>query len=306
MGYSGGYDGNSNGGGAENKGSFEVLGKLQLDGSASCQQQSRILAYANREEDLSFKESSVKDITDKGRVKAAAMLQKVLEMLLGATAAAQSSAKTAHIEDGILKRKAATAFGAGASSSSSSTNALVEDAPMRQEVREAMSQLKKIRLAGGASVDNAVELIIHRLSKQPMSASCLKITKIATEINQPVWRNHQVAKIKESSADLVQRWRSLYRGETGASAAAPAPVGPQRLRTTSMFLEGSCHTLVQKVSLYVALMEAVAEQLQREPQAARELVIGGISSTEFVKKVADERKRLDIVKLKESMPRRKF
>merc|ERR1712224_79137 len=100
--------------------------------------------------------------------------------------------------------------------------------------------------------------------------------------------------IKEMSKDLVQRWKDLYRTEKGAPASAPSAIGTQRLRTTAMFLEESCYTHVQKAVPYRALMEGVAEKVKDDPQLARELAIGGISAVEFVKKVAEERKRAEV------------
>lgn len=299
-------DGNSSSKGVENKLSFEVGPKLQIDGSWNCAAQSRVLAMCGRPDDLSFVESSVKDITDKGRTKAAAYLQKILEQLLGA-AATQKPERTATVEDGILKRKA-SALGTGSSPSSSSTapgsapvpTAPPEETDMRQEVRKGLNDLQKIRLAGGADTSSAIE-ILHRLDLQPMSLSCLKITKIAAEVNDGFWKNNQVAMIRDLARELVQRWRSLYRAETGTAAAAANPIGPQRLRTTSMFLEESCHTLFQKVKPYASLMEALAERLEQEPQTARELAIGGISSMEFVKKVCADKKRTEALKLTERM-----
>lgn len=300
MSYSAGYDGNSNSKGAENKCSYEFSGKLQLDGSASCAAQVRVLAFANREEDLSFKESSVKDVTDKGRSQAAALVQNVLEQLLGASATPRPE-RTARIEGGVLKRKAGQ-ISSEDTPASSSTAAPAEEAEMRQEVRSAVQELQKIRLAGGARTNDAIE-ILHRLDLLPMTISCLKITKIAMEVNQGHWRDNQVAMIRELSRDLVHRWRALFRGETGvpASAVTPAAIGSQRLRTTAMFLEESCYTRIQAVAPYKALMQGVAERLLGDPQMARDLAVGGISAADFVKKVADERRRIEVLKLKEGM-----
>lgn len=301
MSYSGGYDGNSSSKGADNKNSYELgPGKLKLDGSTSCSAQLRVLQFANAEEDLSFKESSVQDITDKGRIQAAAMVQRVLEQLLGAEAV-QPPRRTARVEDGVLKRKAASAFGPGASSSSSSTAAPPDEAEMRQQVRQGSADLQKIRLAGGAKRDDAKE-IMHQLEDLPMTVSCLKITKIAIEVNQGHWRNNQDAIIRDLSRDLLQRWKSLYRAETGASATVTAaPIGSQRLRTTSMFLEENCYVHVQKAAQYKGLMEGVAERLQRDPEMARDVAVGRMPAPDFVKKVSDERRWLEAVRLKSGM-----
>jgi len=278
----------------------------QLDGSASCAAQVRVLSLCNQQEDLSFKESSVKDVTDKGRAQAAALLQNVLEQLVGA-AAVKSPERTAKIEGGILKRKASSAFGSAASPSSSSTAAPAEEAEMRQEVRSDLAELQKIRLAGGARTSDAIE-ILHRLDLQEMTISCLKITKIAMEVNQGHWRNNQVAMIRELSGGLVHMWRSLFRGEAAISqtgipgtAATPAPIGSQRLRTTAMFLEESCYGHVQTAAPYRALMQGVAEHLLQDPPRARDLAVGGISASDLVKKVVHERKRFEVVKLKQGL-----
>merc|ERR1711964_132176 len=95
---------------------------------------------------------------------------------------------------------------------------------------------------------------------------------------------------------------SFYRSETGeASASARSIISSQRLRTSAMFLEESCYGRVQKVAPYRALMEGVAERLLEDPDLARELVTGGISAVDFVKKVADARRRAEVLKMKEGL-----
>lgn len=299
MSYSGGYDGNSSSKGSENKLSFEVSAKPHLDGSASCQQQCRVLASMNREEDLTFRENSIQDVTDKGRNKAACSLQKVLEQLLGASAV-QTPDKTTHIENGILKRKAASAFAPGSSPATSSTApgsapaskgaAPAAESQMRQEVRQDLAELQTIRLAGGGRTNDAIETM-KRLNTQHMTSSCLKITKIAAEVNQGFWRENQLKVIRELAQDLVQGWRSLYREDAGISApVAPTRIGSQRLRTTSMFLEQSCYTHFQKATQYQALIGDIAERLLEDPVLAKDVAVGGISAADFIKKVVDRRR----------------
>jgi len=309
--YSGGYDGNSSSKGAENKPSFEAASRLQLGSQSSLAAQARVLGLCLNPAgpDLSFKESSVKDVTDKARTSAASKLQKALEKML----VTSITSPACHIEGGVLKRKASAAFVDGIShtpaSSSSSACAIKQEtdmtpasssslacAPkhetdMRQEVREEVEKLKKIRLSGGAEVDSAVS-ILKDLALQPISASCLKITKIGVEINQGFWRGSQNNNIRELATTLVHKWRSLYRAENGAPepVIAAASVSTTRCRTLSMILEQTCHTHVQKVKMYSEFVDDVIDRLLSDQSLARKIGRDSAFATEFVTLLAQQKK----------------
>lgn len=290
MSYSGGYDGNSNSKGSENKCSVEASFKLQIDGSKSFVAQARVLGICLNPEgpDLNFKESSVKDVTDKARASAASKLQQALEKML----ISSSTAPLCKVEGGVLKRKASAAFAGGisntTSSSSSSAYAPKHETEMRQEVRDYMEKLTHIRLSGGAEAGTAWS-ILKDLALLPMSASCLKITKIGIEINQGFWRGSQNKDIRELATSLVHKWRSLYRADTGAPEPA-ASVSASRCRTLSMILEETCHTHVQKVKSYEEFVNDVIQRLLNDRDLAGKIARDSAFATEFVTGLAKQKR----------------
>merc|ERR1711959_445102 len=109
--------------------------------------------------------------------------------------------------------------------------------------------------------------------------------------------------IRELSGDLVHRWKSMYRPQTGQTdTAAPAKtIGSQRLRTMAMFLEEGCYSRVQTAGPYRELIEGVTQRLLEDPDVARNVAIGAIAAVDFVQRVGDDMKRMEVLRQREGL-----
>jgi len=282
MSYSGGYDGNSNSKGSDNRVSVEFTCKPQLDSAWSYDAQCRVLNNFNAEPDLSFKESSVKDVSDKGRERAAARLQEALEASLQrAPSPPRKKHKVASAHSSSPQAAVAAHFGELA----------IPDSEVRAEVTELLSQLREIRETRAnraLSVD-----ILRQLELKEVSVKCLKTTKIAVELNQPYWRGGMVTEeVRERATSLVRKWRAMYRAEAGTSDAVSEAANKQtlsrRCRNVAMDLEEASYAHQQKVSKYVEIIEGVVDHLLRDSVAVRSIMRGVTSTKDFVQRAASE------------------
>lgn len=282
MAYSGGYDGNSNSKGADNRVSYEVVAKPHLDSSWTYNAQCRLLNNFNAPEDLSFKESSVKDVSDNGRARAAARLQEALEASLRR---APSPPRKKH------KASSALSSSPQATAAAHFAELAIPEREIRAEVTELLLQLREIREAR-ADREFAVD-ILRQLELKEVTVKCLKTTKIAVELNQPYWRGGMVcAEVRERATSLVRKWRAMYRAEAGTSdavaEAANQHTQSRRCRNVAMDLEEASYAHQQKVGKYVEIIEGVVDHLVRDPVAVRSIMRGVMSTKEFVKRAADE------------------
>jgi len=279
-------DGNGNSKGRDNKPVWEVKNKPNIDGSWGFKQQIGALKNScDAEVDLTFKESTVKDVSDSVRAKSAAKLQ---EMLAGALKQPPSS-----------KRKASIAFngvsasvGAGAAGSSHGGFELPEP-ELRLEVKGLVQQLQRLRQDPNCEARSAAVIdILQQLEQLPITVSCLKATKIGAELNEPCWRTTDNSKeVKGRAAALVRRWRSMYRAENGNTDGVSVAAHERRCRNLSMDLEESAYSQVQRLSFYDDLILSVCELLKRDVDATRALMDGAITTKDFVGRVAGEVKR---------------
>lgn len=281
--YSGGYDGNSNSSGKDNQNSIEFTRKPILDPTWSYSSQVKFLDNFNAKPDLTFQESSVKDVSDNGRMRAAARLQEALEAAL--RKAPNPASKKRKIDSSLSSSpgKAIVAHFGGLAD--------IPEKELRAEVEEMLKHLKMIRENRG---DRALAVdILRQLELTDVSVKCLKTTKIAVELNQPYWRGGMVCEeVRERATSLVRKWRAMYRAEAGTSdtvsEVANQETQARRCRNVSMDLEESAYAHQQKINRYVEIIEGVVDHLVRDPEAVRSLMRGAMSTKEFVKRAADE------------------
>lgn len=283
-----GSDGNSNSKGGENQVSGEFSKQIQLSGGSSFQAQLNTLSRCGAEDDLTFREGSVKDVTDRGRTQAASKLESALKQAASAAGRRRSEHKPA------VKRKAeqlGPAAGASSSSSSSSLSAhdKAEEIEVRREVRVLLERLRGYR-AGHQSEFVAVDAL-RLLEQIPVTVACLKATKVAAELNLPSWRVEGApAELRARASSLVRRWRVMYKADEDGGDAAQAlpPAMVARVsRIVSMDLEETAFTHKQRTALYAEIVEAICALLEREPTSAVSLLTGSTTTKDFVGRVAE-------------------
>eukprot|EP00929_Paragymnodinium_shiwhaense_P009133 TRINITY_DN113183_c0_g1_i1.p1 TRINITY_DN113183_c0_g1~~TRINITY_DN113183_c0_g1_i1.p1 ORF type:complete len:321 (-),score=69.29 TRINITY_DN113183_c0_g1_i1:110-1072(-) len=287
-GYFAGSDGNSNSKGAENRVSHVSEGsRFGLSGEWNFKAQLRALKdAANTVVDYGFREGSVRDVTDKQRQAAHAKLESTLVEVLSRPMTDKERKKAA-------KAEAAAKDAVRSGMSDGHVLPLKEpqemsEAEMCQQVKVLCKRLQTLRKDGKhASRDADSVEVLYELEHIPMSVKCLKVTKVAAELNQPCWRGPGVsAEIREHVTSLVRRWRSMYRQEEGLPDGASAATHARRCRNLSMDLESAVHSRVQKVTPYAELVQAACALLYVEVASARSLLQGGIPTKDFVQRAA--------------------
>lgn len=244
--------------------------KPQLDGSWSYQAQLRALDSCNPVEDLTFKESSVKDVSDAGRGQGAAKIQRVLTEV--SSALAQPASKRQKTNHGISP----------------------QELEVCQEVCALMQQLQHFRNEGASSVQSkAVVDVLLLLKTLPINVACLKKTKIAAELNQPFWRGESIsADVQKFASFLVRTWRNMYKAETEDAGpnGMSASILARTLKGLSSDLEESIYGHHPKIVQYTEHVDAVCERI-RDNRITEGLMAGSIKSKEFVKLVVDSVKK---------------
>eukprot|EP00746_Dinoflagellata_sp_MGD_P016330 gnl/MRDRNA2_/MRDRNA2_136800_c0_seq1.p1 gnl/MRDRNA2_/MRDRNA2_136800_c0~~gnl/MRDRNA2_/MRDRNA2_136800_c0_seq1.p1 ORF type:complete len:302 (+),score=65.63 gnl/MRDRNA2_/MRDRNA2_136800_c0_seq1:68-907(+) len=189
------------------------MGPANSEESSIKSQASFLASYMNfmtAEEDLSFKESSVKDVTDGGREDAIEALMKAIS-----TAVKRVTANpTASIKDG----------------------ATLPIADPTQEVLELVTKLRAVRHAKHDLKDPAASVgILRKLESLPIDVECLKRTKVALEFNNDFWKHHEDSTTRERVASLVRRWKGMYRAVQGKGTS----LSEQRLKVLATDLEAA-------------------------------------------------------------------
>jgi len=235
----------------------------------------------NREEDFTFRESTVKDVTDKGRQKAATSLQEALEDALQRAPPPPEKEKATALK--------CVSPGSGADSLSSMA---MSGSEIRQEVRSLLKVLQRHHLDGASAGpkekhDAAVVDALRQLEQLPIDVTCLKSTKIAVELNQKCWQDNQVSEeVRERSAGLVRRWRSMYRAQ-GHGLRDSSAASTRRARNVSMELEENVYGYSQHLTGYCEIIEGVISRFDRDPEATRGLLLGTTPASDFVTRAAN-------------------
>lgn len=270
-----GTDGNSNSGSSDNALSVDLASRPGLSSDWSYKAQFSALKSGNPADEFSFKESSVKDVTDRGRTQAAGHLKLALEESLKKGASS--------------KKRKSPAVGGDNPELPCKDSSQVES-EIRGEVKEICRHLKRLREVGGSGASacaNATDLIMQ-LECLPVSVSCLKSTKVAVELNLPYWKSSEApAAVRGQAKALVRRWRTMYRAEEGVMDTSS---NLRQCQSLSMELEDCAYGRNQKVGAYAELIEWTRRLLLEETETVSNLVLGCIKAHEVLARVAQKLK----------------
>lgn len=280
-----GTDGNNNSRGSESKMSVELDARPQLNSDWGFQAQFNAIKRMGAPDDLTFKENSVKEVTDKGRQRGVAVLQAALEEVVARIV----SVKTCDRE---LKR---SARGSGRSPKRElSPGAKADATELRREVRGLCQRLQLLRESGALGAAGGADAfdLIRELGDLPVTVACLKATKVAVELNHADWRGVCVpTNVREHAAALVRRWLAMYRNEEGRPPQAGNVAKASQTRqcpNIAADLEEKTHATQPKAAKYVVLVESVCAFLRRDRSAAMGLFTGGSTSQSILADVTRE------------------
>mmetsp|Transcript_6832 Transcript_6832/g.20161 ORF Transcript_6832/g.20161 Transcript_6832/m.20161 type:complete len:287 (-) Transcript_6832:411-1271(-) len=279
MGGDGDYGSSGGGKNVEKEASALLNERPSLDSSWSFQAQFSALKASNPQDDLSFRENSVRDVTDRGRAEGASKLQAVLDEAL-------RSRPTA------APRKAAPAL-------PPSTAANAQENEVRREVRAQLDALQRLRPEPPTKArDGAVLQVLRKLAGLKISVACLKSTKVAAELNQSSWRGNEVApEVRGLVTALIKDWRAMYRAEEGTSTLTPE-ARTRKCRNLSMDLEECAYGRYQRVAQYIQTIEGMCCVIKIDSEVSSNLLAGTLPAKELVDRVsanirrqAEKRKR---------------
>jgi len=274
--------------GQENKLCREASGRIQLDGQWSFQAQFNALGACNQEDDNSFKENSVKEITDRGRVEGAARLQQALEASL-ASDGLSSLLKHAP-RDRPLKRKALAEDADGGLTEAAAANDAAAESEVRKSVRALLQPLRELeKVAGSPARNNAALDIFRQLRRLNVTVNVLKATKVAAELNKPCWKGMQAApEVRQAASSLVRSWKNMYRAQAGAVddvSEANLTKGCHRL---SINLEESVHAKCPKTQHYCRVVEVLCAEIQSAPSLSRDMMLGSANGKDLLQRIVSQ------------------
>jgi len=254
--------------------------RAQLDSSWSLEAQVGALKGSGAEDDLTFRESSVKDVTDRGRSQGAGQLQKALEHAMSAAPPkpAPSAQPAAPAQTPEEKQR---------------------EAELQRGVRELLLALRRSWQEGESAKRTAAAMtVLRQLSGLKVSVACLKATRIAAELNQPCWKGSDVApEVRGLATSLVRDWRAMYRAQEGGSAPALSPaVLARKCRTVSMDLEECAYGKQQKVATYSDLVEGLCRLLAESHETSSGLLAGTVAVKQLVARVDEQVRRVQTQK----------
>jgi len=229
----------------------------QLDGSLKTESQAKYLSnFFAREDDLTFKEGSVKDVSDRGRAQVVNALMQALVVAFRQAAAEE-------------KAPAAT-VGAAA----------IAPAWVLQDVLEQMEVLQQIRARGRPSECLSAAGPLRKLATLPIDSATLKRTKVALELNHDFWKKAPREEVRQMVAVLVRQWRNMYRSEQGTQTRR----GPSErsVRNLATDLEECAYSRAPKSSHYANLVQDLLQKLERAPGTAAGLLDGTQRSMDLV------------------------
>jgi len=244
-----------------------------LDGGWSFQAQFEALKKSSGppQDDFTFREQSVKDVSDRGRAEGAAKMQQVLEDVL-------SSQRVSPV-----KQEACKAFRKCEGP---------EAAEVCREVQSLVRVLQGLRKSGGAAASRSSAALdaLRQLDSVNVSVACLKVTKVAVEVNQPCWRGNEASgEIRNLATALVKEWRGMYRAETGqGSTSTLNPVIlSRRCKTLSMDLEDCAYGKHQRAKHYIEVVNCICGLLRLDETVGKRLLDGHLRPKELVGRAGD-------------------
>jgi len=288
-----GGDGNSNStGGSERKLAFEFSGsQIKLDGAWTWQAQFNALAACNHVVDCSFRDGSIRDVSDTGRMKGAAFLLQVLDEIIAAEGVPTKRRK-------LNKGSIESLIGGGSTSSSSRAVVKVDTSGLSPEDVEKdckflVKELQRHRSEPASTVRDAMVMdILAHLEHLPMTLECLRKSRIAMELNDPFWRGKAIAeKVRDKASMLVRRWRAMLKVQAPGIFEESAATKERRCRNLSMDLEECAYGFSQsakKLGGYADLLDAIATHLRQNPKGVQGLLFGTAETKDFVSDVAKE------------------
>lgn len=255
-------------------------------------------AYMNQEEDWSFRENSIRDVTDCGR-----------EDAIGALVKALGTA---------FKRAHASPQGAVSTARGDVDGPKLPLSDPSDPVMELMKKLRAIRNAWtstSTSSDPAAAIgVLRQLEGLPVDVECLKKTKIALELNHDFWKLHAGSDARERAASLVRKWKVMYRAGQGKGGPSE-----QRLRIAATDLESAVmyhfrrdrgdekvakNTYARKHDTnhfqgalsHQKLTQEVINLLEKEPKLAVAQLEGHEKATDIVKKAGKALQMRDLIR----------
>jgi len=268
--------------GQENKVCKELSGsRIQLDVQWGFQAQFNAIAACNPDDDLSFKENSVKNITDRGRAEGIARLQRALEESVE-NAPRQRPPKRKAVEedpDGLTEAAAA--------------NVAAAESQCRKDVRALLQPLRELeKVAGTTARNNAVLDIFRQLRRLSMTVNVLKATKVAAELNKPCWKGTQAApEVRQAASSIVRSWKTMYRSQSD-QAGASDEISDARLskqcRSRSVDLEETVHGKCPITDKYCRVIEVLCADLLDTPSLSRELLTGSSNGKDLLSRIVSQ------------------
>mmetsp|Transcript_6434 Transcript_6434/g.11175 ORF Transcript_6434/g.11175 Transcript_6434/m.11175 type:complete len:311 (-) Transcript_6434:24-956(-) len=279
-----GSDGNSSStGSSERKLAMEFQGsQIKLDGSWTFQAQFNALAACNAVVDLSFKEGSIKDVSDIARMKGADFIQEVLDDIVATQRLSVKRRK-------FSKRSLSTDLVSVANPDDATPWLTQED--VEKDVRFLLTELQRHRREPAGNVRDAmIADILAQLEHLPVSLVCLQKTRLAIELNDPFWKGPTVsAAVREKSSSLIRRWRAMLKAQVPGSLEESPATYARRCRNLSMDLEECAYGISQsakKLGGYADLLEAAADSLRQNPKVVEALLTGNSEAKDFVADIA--------------------
>ncbi|CAJ1414884.1 unnamed protein product [Effrenium voratum] len=259
---------------------LQVGGSVQLDGTWSFQAQFKALGACNQEapvstlvvtnDDWSFKENSVKEVTDRGRKEGITRLQGVLaECSERAPEPKKRKIKDLDNED---DQKILEALGEA-------------ELELRRNVKALLAPLKELEKHRGEASDGAALAIFRQLRRLNVTVDTLKATRIAAELNKPCWRGSQASSAVRSAATaLIKNWRSMYRSETGQLDEKSDASKARRVRLLAVDLEEKVFDACHKMGEYCRVIELLCQELDQCRDTGDNLLQGNVSGHDLVTK----------------------
>jgi hypothetical protein len=232
---------------AENSAAGAVANGPQLGGTQSIESQATSLSrQQNKVDDLTFRERSVRDVSDRGRMK-------VMEDIMRSLAV------------GVKReREQQRAQKAGQTSQ------------VEQDICSQVARLQEIR--SSARDPAAAAEPLRRLAATRMDGLLLRKTKVALELNQDFWKRCSSLQVKQMVVTLVKDWRAVYRKEEDGPSE-------RTLRNAAADLENSTHVLAPRTAQYSNLVNALLGRLEQVPSIASSIIDGRQGSLDLVTKV---------------------
>lgn len=243
---------------AEKSGSATLNHQPQLDGSRSIEFQAKFISnfVASREDDLTFNERTVRDVSDRGRGK---VVNDFMKGLATAFKKAQANRKA--------EQSAARAAAAAAGQPSSR---------VIQDVQVQLEALRGIRARSETADEASARPPLDQLALLPMDALTLKKTKVAAELNQDYWKLRAAPEVQRLVTSLIHKWRAIYRREEDGPSE-------RTLRNSAVDLEEVAHSLAPRTQAYGQLVEAVIRRLS--PELSLKILEGSESAKDIVGRI---------------------